>query len=364
MSHTKEFRVYESAPFSGVDPQKINREQGYIDGVLICGTSSRNGRDYPADVFRRDFKVYEGVHVRCDHDDNRVTDKKIGWFSGVYVDDAGRPRGRLNLLKSHPMTERVYEAAERNPSLYGMSHVAVCGTKRVTGRERVESLNKAHSIDLVDDPATLKSLYESFQPQRPPMLFKAFAEQVAAKWSSHRPALVKFLREEMGEMEMPEAPDMSAPVADDPVKAAFSQAMHALVDQFDGGGIDGPGLIAKLKSLMKAAEKMSDSPEPKEPTGDKPDAEMESLKATLADAIRENAELKLNTLIGDTKLTDVQRKAVGLLSDEADRKALVESFRQIKQSQAPKSGEQNGQKKHTESTAVPTDGAKFAEFIR
>lgn len=197
------------------------------------------------------------------------------------------------------------------------------------------------------------------------MLFKAFAEQVAAKWSSHRPALVKFLREEMGEMEMPEAPDMSAPVADDPVKAAFSQAMHALVDQFDGGGIDGPGLIAKLKSLMKAAEKMSDSPEPKEPTGDKPDAEMESLKATLADAIRENAELKLNTLIGDTKLTDVQRKAVGLLSDEADRKALVESFKQVKPAgQQPKSGEQNGQKKHTESTTVPTDGAKFAEFIR
>lgn len=361
MSNTRTITAVEAAPFAA---SKVNREAGYIDGVLICGVTSRNGRDYPPHVLARDFARYESAPVNADHGDESTVGRRLGWFSDVKPGDDGRPRGRLNVLKAHPLAEAVFEAAERNPSLFGMSHVAVCGTKRVNGRETVESINKVLSIDLVADPATTKSLYESFQPQRPPMLFKAFAEQVAAKWSSHRPTLVKFLREEMGEMEMPEAPDMSAPVADDPVKAAFSQAMHALVDQFDGGGIDGPGLIAKLKSLMKAAEKMSDSPEPKEPTGDKPDAEMESVRKQLADVLKENAELKLNTLIGDTKLTDVQRKAVGLLTDEADRKALVESFKQIKQGQQPKSGEQNGQKKHTESTAVPTDGAKFAEFIR
>lgn len=59
----------------------------------------------------------------------------------------------------------------------------------------------------------------------------------------------------------------------------------------------------------------------------------------------------------------MQRKAVGLLTDDADRKALVESFKQAKSS-GPKSGEQNAQRKTTESAAVPTDGKAFAEFIR
>lgn len=360
MSSTRTITAVEAAPFAS---SKVNREAGYIDGVLICGVTSRNGRDYPAHVLARDFARYESAPVNADHGDESTVGRRLGWFSDVTPGSDGRPRGRLNVLKAHPLAEAVFEAAERNPSLFGMSHVAVCGTKRVNGRETVESINKVLSIDLVADPATTKSLYESFQPTGQPMKLSTYCEQVAAKWPAVS-AKLKVIREMdgMGEVEMADAPPMEADPGD-PVKAAFSQAMHALVDQLDGG-MEPQAFLSKLKTLMKAAEKMAGKEAETEPEADKPDAEMESLKATLADAIRENAELKLNTLIGDTKLTDVQRKAVGLLSDEADRKALVESFRQIKQSQAPKSGEQNGQKKHTESTAVPTDGAKFAEFIR
>lgn len=359
MSNTRTITAVERAPFAS---SKVNREAGYIDGVLICGVTSRNGRDYPPHVLARDYARYESAPVNADHGDESTVGRRLGWFSDVKPGDDGRPRGRLNILKSHPLAESVFEAAERNPALFGMSHVAVCGTKRVNGRETVESINKVLSIDLVADPATTKSLYESFQPERPPMLLKAFAEQVAAKWPDHRPALVKFLKEEMGEMEMESPPDVpAAPSPDDPVKAAFSQAMHALVDQFDSGGIDGPGLLAKLKSLMKAAEKMAGEPAPSAPA-DGPD--MESVRKQLADALRENAELKLSTLIGDTKLTDVQRKAVGLLSTEEDRKALVESFKKLSQGQPPKSGEQNAQRRTTESVSEPTvpmDGKTFAE---
>ncbi len=362
MSSTRTITAVEAAPFAS---SQVNREAGYIDGVLICGVTSRNGRDYPPHVLARDYAKYESAPVNADHGDESTVGRRLGWFSDVKPGADGRPRGRLNVLKSHPLAESVFEAAERNPALFGMSHVAVCGTKRVNGRETVESINKVLSIDLVADPATTKSLYESYQPQRPPMRFTAFAESFAAKWPASSPALVKFLREEMGEMEMPEPPDMTAaPSPDDPVKAAFSQAMHALVDQLDAGTIDGPGLLAKLKMLMKAAEKMDGKSEPSE-TPAEPPAEMESLRKQLADVLKENADLKLNTLIGDTKLTDVQRKAVGLLSDEADRKALVESFRAKATGQPPKSGEQNAPTRESgKATAVPTDGAKFAEFIR
>lgn len=245
MSSTRTITAVERAPFAS---SKVNRAEGFIDGVLICGVQSRNGRDYPPAVLSRDYAKYEGAAVNADHADESTVGRRLGWFSEVKPGADGRPRGRLNLLKSHPLAESVFEAAERNPALFGMSHVAVCGTKRINGRETVESINKVLSIDLVADPATTTSLYESFQPQRPPMLLKAFAESVQAKWPAHRPALLKFLKEEIGDMEMDAPPDVAAaPTPDDPVKAAFSQAMHALIDQFDSGGVDGAGLLSKLK---------------------------------------------------------------------------------------------------------------------
>lgn len=358
MSTTRTITAVESAPFAS---SKVNREAGYIDGVLICGVTSRNGRDYPAAVLARDYAKYESAPVNADHGDESTVGRRLGWFSDVKPGSDGRPRGRLNVLKSHPLAESVFEAAERNPSLFGMSHVAVCGTKRVNGRETVESINKVLSIDLVADPATTKSLYESFNPTSAPMKFKAFAEAVGTKFPTAAPCLLKFLREEMGDMEMEAPPEMAtATDAADPVKAAFSQAMHALVDQFDGGGVDGAGLLSKLKQLMKAAEKMSGA----EPAAPEP-AEMESVRKQLADVVKENATLKLEKLIGDTVLTPVQRKAVESLTDEADRKALVESFKQIKPTgQTPVSGEQNKfTVKEGKTGSIPTDGKAFAELV-
>jgi hypothetical protein len=147
-----------SAPFTGC---RVNRDAGTIDNVLICGTASANGRDYPVSVFRRDYTKYEMRPVNCDHGSVATVDRRFGWFSDVKIGPDGRPRGTLNCLKSHPMYERVMEAAERNPTLFGFSHVAICRTKPGTGgREVVEAIESVESIDLVAEPATTKSLFE------------------------------------------------------------------------------------------------------------------------------------------------------------------------------------------------------------
>jgi hypothetical protein len=156
---TQTIRERLAAPFAAGDV-RVNRQAGFIDNVLICGTTSRNGRDYPLEVLRRDHAKYEGVNVNCDHKDSPTVADRVGWFSNVRPGSDGRPRGRLNVLKSHPMAERIFEAAERRPQLFGMSHVATCSTARRNGRETVESINKVISIDLVADPATTTSLYE------------------------------------------------------------------------------------------------------------------------------------------------------------------------------------------------------------
>lgn len=363
MSATRTITAVERAPFA---QSRVNREAGYIDGVLICGVTSRNGRDYPPHVLARDYARYESAPVNADHGDESTVGRRLGWFTDVKPGADGRPRGRLNILKSHPLAESVFEAAERNPALFGMSHVAVCGTKRVNGRETVESINKVLSIDLVADPATTKSLYESFQPYtEQPMKLRAYCEQVAAKWPAVAEQL-KVVREMdgMDEVEMPD--DMpavdAAPASDDPVKAAFMTAIRGLTDQLESDGITGDEFMSKVKDLLKAHGKMSGKSAPAEPA--EPPAEVESLKKQLADVLKENAELKLAALIGDAPLTEVQRKAVAALDNDADRKALVESFKQSKSS-GPKSGEQNWQRTKPATTgSIPTDGKAFAESLK
>jgi hypothetical protein len=357
----------ERAPFA---LSQVNREAGHIDGVLICGVQSRNGRDYPPAVLARDYARYESAPVNADHGDESTVGRRLGWFSDVRPGPDGRPRGRLNLLKSHPLAESVFEAAERNPSLFGMSHVAVCGTKRVNGRETVESINKVLSIDLVADPATTKSLYESYHPTEQPMKLRTYCEQVAAKWPAVAPKLrVLTEMDDMGEMEMDAPPDLGA-MSDpgDPVEAAFTQAMHALVDMY-ATDKDLVGLLKKLKELGKAHGKMSDSgtEAPSEPVETEEPAEMEGVKTALAAALAEVKSLRLDKLFSDAGVTpsEIQRKAVAGLTDDADRVALVESFKQSKSGQSPRSGEQNAQKQKTTTTgSIPTDGKAFAESLK
>lgn len=184
MSTTQTLTERFAAPLAG---SRVNREQGYIDHVLLCGTVSRNGRDYPVSVLKRDYARYEGAPVNCDHGGESTVDRRLGWISDVKPGADGRPRGRLHLLKSHPMAERVYEAAERRPSLFGMSHVAHCGTRRIAGRETVEAINKVISIDLVADPATTGGLYESAGGVVSEVVIptdgKAFAEGLKYGWA-------------------------------------------------------------------------------------------------------------------------------------------------------------------------------------
>jgi hypothetical protein len=363
MSTTRTITAVESAPFA---TSKVNREAGYIDGVLICGVTSRNGRDYPPAVLARDYAKYESAPVNADHGDESTVGRRLGWISDVKPGADGRPRGRLNVLKSHPLAESVFEAAERNPSLFGMSHVAVCGTKRVNGRETVESINKVLSIDLVADPATTKSLYESYTRAERPMKLRAYCEAIAAKWPTVAGKL-KVLTEmdqmdDMGDMEMEMPPPLeSSP--DDPVKAAFMTAIRGLTDQLETDGITGDDFMKKVKELLKAHGKMSGMSA--EPAADMPEpAEMESVRKQLAGVLKENATLKLEKLIGDTVLTPVQRKAVEALADEVDRKALVESFRHVRTAQKPVSGEQNKYTvKEGKAGGIPTDGKAFAELV-
>ena len=160
---------------------RVDREAGVIRGVRILGRVSRNGREYLPQAISNAKPLYEGINVNCDHpssarNDRRVSDR-IGWLQNVREADNGL-RGDLHLLKSHPLTASVLEAAERRPQLLGLSHNAEGRITKRDGKTLVEEITRVRSVDLVADPATASSLFESHKWSVDAMTSSEFAARL------------------------------------------------------------------------------------------------------------------------------------------------------------------------------------------
>ena len=270
-----------ASPFAGT---RVNRDAGTISGVLLCGTVSSNGRDYPPAVFRRDFAKYEGRPVNCDHGRDATVDRRFGWFTNVRPGSDGRPRGTLHCLKAHPMYERVMEAAERNPALFGFSHVAMCRTRLANGREVVESIDAVESIDLVAEPATTKGLFEG---KGMSLTVRRLCEAlVRHPWTRY--TQVRSLKR-LGEMDgMDTAPSgVDAPPADDTdpsqsVKSAFCSAIMAVVTRALDGDEDPKEALRKIKEMIASHDRMKS--DPTDETADDGDTDTDTDTDTYADA--------------------------------------------------------------------------------
>lgn len=251
---TKKLRESFASPLAGC---RVDREAGIIFGALVCGFQSANGRDYPwGGALTHRKGTYEGKPVNIDHGRESTVDRRFGWLANETTGPDGRPRADVHVLTSHPMAARVLEAAERNPSLFGLSHVAVCRTRPVAGgREVIEDVTEVESVDIVASPATTKGLFEGTMPTT----LKTFLEAVgtrkpaAAKWS--RAKWVREMDEMMGgEMDLPPPPpaDMPEPDADEATTNAFKAAISAVVDKAMSGGMDPKEALSKIKTLLRS----------------------------------------------------------------------------------------------------------------
>jgi hypothetical protein len=145
---------------------RVDRESGVIRGVKILGGNSLNGRRYAREAMQRAVGLYEGKQVNINHpsranrDLERSVSDRFGWLQNVRMADRGIV-GDLHVLKSHPLAATVFEAAERNPALFGLSHVAEGRTRQERGSVIVEEIVSVQSVDIVADPATTAGLFES-----------------------------------------------------------------------------------------------------------------------------------------------------------------------------------------------------------
>ena len=149
-------------------------------------------------------KAYDNLGVNLNHPTKvagteRSVSDGIGWLESIQIKPDG-VYGDLHYFKEHPQSGLIAEAAERNPKRFGLSHNAEGRMERRDGKNVVESIETVHSVDIVQNPATNSSLFES-EEQPMKITLKEYVAGIDAKHKG-RASLVK-LTEEMGMGEMP-----------------------------------------------------------------------------------------------------------------------------------------------------------------
>ena len=142
---------------------RVDRAAGIIRGVRVLGPKSKNNRVYSEPAVRESCSLYEGIHVNYDHPRDsreRSMRDRAGWLRGVHVSNGGLS-GDLCLFTSDSRAAKVLEAAERHPGAFGLSHNVRAETRQENGVLIVERITRVESVDIVSDPATTSSLFES-----------------------------------------------------------------------------------------------------------------------------------------------------------------------------------------------------------
>lgn len=153
---------------------KVDRENCVIRDVRILGSKSRNGREYTPQAIAGAREMYEGIVVNYDHPGPnpglpRSVNDRGGWIENTRIASDGGLMGDFHFLKSDNRAEKVCEAAERRPELLGMSHNIDAKVRRSNGKMLVEEITRVRSVDVVSDPATTRSLFESIEQEEADM---------------------------------------------------------------------------------------------------------------------------------------------------------------------------------------------------
>ena len=314
----------------------IDRDAGVIRGVKVLGLKSKNGRRYLREAVESAVPKYEGRKIYVDHIDvkegtTRKTRERWGKLQNVAPDSNGELFGDLHYLKSHPMTEQILEAAERFND-FGLSHDAGGKTRREKGTDVIHEIAEVYSVDVVQEPATNRNLFESTNMSKVGVL-QALRENIKKPFAAQ-------LLARMTEMEeiYDEAMTMDVAAGEEPgheVENAFRAAIMAIVD----GEHELGEKLKKIRLLLDVQQKVADD-HGHDHTGDEEMSKevTEQLEARVAELEKENAELKESKRVAEDRIacvklledakrdaTEVRVKAL-LKLDADDRMELVESW--------------------------------------
>ena len=242
-------------------------EAGLIRGVKLLGLSSKNNRRYSEQALAKalDSKIYEGATVYVDHpprgNQSRSYRDRFARIEAVRQNKDGL-FGDLRFNPRHPLAEQIVWDATHKTEGVGLSHNIVAGCRSDKSGEIIEEITKVHSVDLVDNPATTRTLFESCsecEHEQCPMKMKGDKEKdkptVAASLEQYMDQYPLGARKLL--QEMATDPVMSATVgqvAASPEDAIKSGMRTAVMAAFDDPSLDSAETLNKIKSLLAALD--------------------------------------------------------------------------------------------------------------
>jgi hypothetical protein len=261
----------------------VDRENKVVRDVVVLGHESTNGRRYSESVMRAALEKYNGVPVRIDHPDikearaTREFDTTWGWIENprvVLEEGVPKIRADIRYLDSHPSTKTILERIEEHPTRQGLSHNADIDGDWTDGNSifEVTDIPEVRSVDLVENPATTRGIFESRTPggqnvatktaaTKPKRKMKLRGILEGADYLVGKPAsitgkaVIEMFEEgdaaEMLDLEM-EVEDSSSP--EDGVKAGIRMAIQAVLDD---ESLSADELLSKIGALMTARDEVA-----------------------------------------------------------------------------------------------------------
>jgi hypothetical protein len=151
-----------------LQPASVDRANGILRGVRICGLVSKNCRKYSSAALKAAVPLYEGCQVGVDHADNgpRSYVSRFGVLKHVRFVEGDGLRGDLHFPPNHQLAEQVCFDAEHHAPV-GLSHDVDAKTSRAAdGTTTIDSIRSVRSVDIVARPATNRTFFESVTPRR------------------------------------------------------------------------------------------------------------------------------------------------------------------------------------------------------
>ena len=151
---------------------RVDRVEGVIRGVKILGLESRNRRSYLPEALAQAARLYEDAKVNVNHPKGnpgapRDYQDRMGTIRNVNARPGEGLFADFYFNPKHALAEQLIWDAEHAPENVGFSHNVEARTVRQGERIVVEAITRVQSVDLVADPATTRSLFESAAQNSP-----------------------------------------------------------------------------------------------------------------------------------------------------------------------------------------------------
>jgi hypothetical protein len=141
----------------------VDRENHIVRGVKVLGFTSANGRIYDFAAVKEAIQKYEKAPVNKDHNMEEPSfSDRLGWLENVILEKDGLYADFHYNPHAEGIESFLWFAEHNGLGDVGFSHL-VSGKYSVDpdGTERITRIDKVKSVDLVANPATTKTIFES-----------------------------------------------------------------------------------------------------------------------------------------------------------------------------------------------------------